>query len=46
MKLYVFGYAQWLQLVYVIWIKTIYIASYNKFSKPLPGQFLGLTPMN
>jgi len=38
-----FGYVQKLQIVHLFPLKTINIVSYNKFSKPRPGRFLGLT---
>jgi len=34
----IFGYIQKLQIAHFIPLKTINIVSYNKFSKPQPGQ--------
>jgi len=38
-----FGYVQKLQIAHLNPLKTIKFVSYNKFSKPRPGRFLGLT---
>jgi len=38
-----FDYVQKLQMVHLIPLKTINIVSYNKFSEPRQGRFLGLT---
>jgi len=36
-----FGYVQKLQIAHLIPLHTINIVSYNKFSMPRPGRFLG-----
>jgi len=38
------AYVRKLQITHLIQLKTTNIVSYNKFSKPGPGRFLGLTP--